>query len=168
MKITGRTGMGIALMLISGGVFGAALQWPLKTAIFPMTIAAFTFGLAAIEVFLGLFLKQTAKETSTMDFKMAGAEDADIDAATVRKRVLMISLWMALFFFLILLAGFPVAVPIFFVVFLRTYGKEGWKMTIILAAVAWVSFYGLFIRMLHIPFADGWIVQWLRAAGILG
>ena len=167
MKVTGRTWMSIALMLISVGVFVTALQWPFKASLFPLSIAGFVIVLAAIEVFLSLFLKQDAKEISTMDFKMAGAEDADIDEATVRKRVLTLTLWMLAFLILIMLVGFPVAVPIFFVVFLRIYGKEGWKMTIILTAAAWVAFYGLFIRLLHIPFGDGWIIPGLRALGIL-
>ncbi len=167
MKITGRTWMSIALMLISGGVFVTALQWPTKAAIFPQTIAVFVFVLASVEVFLSLFLKQTAKETSTMDFKLASAEDADIDEATVRKRVITLWLWIMVFLSLILLIGFPAAIPLFFVVFLRIYGKEGWKLTIILSASAWVFFYGLFIQLLHIPFADGWIIDGLRALGIL-
>ena len=167
MNISGRTWMSISLILISGGVFITALQWPMKAAIFPMTIAVFVFVLAAVEVFLGLYLKQNAKETSTMDFKISTAEDMDIDEATVRKRVMMLALWIAVFFGLILLVGFPMAVPVFFVVFLRVYGKEGWKMSIILAASAWVFFYGLFIQLLHIPFADGWVIDGLRALGIL-
>jgi hypothetical protein len=168
MKIGGRTWMSIALMLIAGGVFVTALQWPAKTAIFPITIAVFVFVLAAIEVFMSLYLKQNAKETSTMDFKIASAADMEIDEATARKRVVTLFIWIMALFVLILLVGFPVAVPIFFVVFLKVYGKEGWKMSIILAATAWVFFYGLFIRLLHIPFADGWVIDGLRALGILG
>ena len=167
MKISGRTGMSIALMLIAGAVFLTALQWPLKTAIFPLTIAGFTFVLAAVEVFLGL-LKKNAKETSTMDFQMSNAESLDIDEATVRKRVSVISLWIFGFFALILLVGFPVAIPLFFVIFLKLYAKEKWTLTLILAAVAWAFFYGLFIQLLHLPFEDGWIIQGLQALGVLG
>ncbi|MDP2268382.1 MAG: tripartite tricarboxylate transporter TctB family protein [Deltaproteobacteria bacterium] len=167
MNIAGRTWMSIALMLISGGVFINALQWPMKAAIFPMTIAVFTFVLAALETFLGLHLKKNARESSTMDFKVASAEDLNIDEATVRKRVVNIFIWIFVFFALILLVGFPVAVPLFFVVFLKLYAKEKWKLTIILAMVAWGFFYGLFVRLLHLPFEDGWIMDGLRALGIL-
>lgn len=167
MNIAGRTWMSIALMLISGGVFINALQWPTKAAIFPITIAVFTFVLAALEVFLGLHLGKNAKETSTMDFKLASAEDLDIDEATVQKRVRGIFFWIFVFFALILLCGFPVAIPLFFVVFLKLYAKEKWKLTIILAVVAWGFFYGLFIQLLHLPFEDGWIMDGLRALGIL-
>jgi hypothetical protein len=167
MNIAGRTWMSIALMVISGGVFINALQWPLKAAVFPMTIAVFTFVLASLETFLGLHLKQNAKETSTMDFKVASAEDLDIDEATVHKRVVGIFFWIFVFFALILLVGFPVALPLFFVVFLKLYAKEEWKLTIILAAVAWAFLYGLFIRLLHLPFDDGWIQMGLQALGIL-
>lgn len=167
MNISGRTWMSISLILISGGVFITALQWPMKAAIFPMTIAVFVFVLAAVEVFLSLYLKQNAKETSTMDFKISTAEDMDIDEATVRKRVMMLALWIAVFFGLILLVGFPFAVPLFFLAFLKMYGKEGWKLTVILAASAWLVFYILFIWLLNIPFEDGWIIRGLGALGIL-
>ena len=167
MKIQGRTWMSIGLMLISVGVFVTALGWPAKSAIFPISIAVVVFILAAIEVFLSLYLKRTAKETSTMDFKLANAEDLDIDEATARKRVVILWVWMMAFFALILLVGFPAAIPIFCIAFLRIYGKEGWKLTLILTAVAWGFFYILFIRIIHTPFADGWILDGLKALGIL-
>ena len=167
MKIDGRAWMSIALMLISGGAFINSLQWPAKAAIFPQSIAVFVFVLASVEVFLNLYLKKTGKETSTMDFKLVSAEDMDIDEATVRKRVIGLWVWIMAFFALILLVGFPWAIPIFCIAFLRIYGKEGWKMTIILTASAWVFFYVLFIEIIHTPFADGWIIDGLRALGVL-
>jgi len=159
--------MSVGLMLISGSMFVTAMQWPFRAAIFPMTIAVFVFVLASIEVFMDVYLKQTAKEESTMDFKLAGGEDANIDEATVTKRVINISVWILLFFALILLVGFPVATPLYFVMFLKIQGKESWKTTVILSAVAWIFFYGLFVWILHIPFAEGWVQDGLRLLGML-
>jgi len=167
MKITGRSWMALALMALSAGMFVNALQWPRSAALFPLTIAVFVFVLAALEVFLALFLKQETKETTTVDFKMVTAEEANIDDATVRKRIMLISLWVFFFFMLILLAGFPVAVPVFFVLFLRFYAKEGWPWTLVLTAVAWAFFYGLFVRLLNTPFDEGWIMVGLRALGLI-
>lgn len=167
MKIHGRTWMSLGLMLLSGVVFFTALQWPFRTAIFPIAIAIAVFVLGSLDVFLSLFLKHGEKEESTMDYKLTGAEDANIDEATARKRVINISLWTLFFFVLILLVGFPVAVPIFFVTFLKIYGKESWTMTIVLSAVAWLFFYGFFVRFLHLPFAEGWLQQGLRFLGVL-
>jgi len=166
MKITGRTWMCIVLIALSVGVILTARTWPLKAAIFPIFVAVFVLVLAAIEIFLALFLKQTAKETSTLDFKLADAETLEIDEKTARKRVTVFFAWTFFFFLLILLLGFPLAIPTFFIIFLRFYGKESWGMTILLAAVAWGSFYGLFIYLLHVPFSEGWIFTLLKLLGL--
>ena len=167
MKIRGGTWMSIGLMVISGYVFVTALKWPLRTAVFPMTIAVAVFLMAALDVFITVFIKHGEKEQSTMDFKLTGAEDLNIDKATATKRVFTIFLWILLFFALILLVGFPATIPIFFVAFLRIYGKESWKMTVVLSGAAWLFFYGFFVRFLHIPFAEGWVQQGLRYMGML-
>lgn len=159
MKIGGRTWMAMVLMAISAAVIVTAIQWPFKAALFPMTIAVFVLAVAGIEVFIGLFTKQTAKESSTLDFKLASAEDMNIDQATVRRRVIRVWLWMGLFLAMILLFGFIIAIPLFFIVFLRVHAKEGWKMIIILTVSAWVFFYVLFIKVLHTPFPEGWLQQ---------
>ncbi len=167
MKITGRTWMALALMAIAAGMFINALQWPRSAALFPLTISVFVFALALLEVYLGLFLKKDEKESTTIDFKMATAEEVDIDAATVAKRITLICLWICVFFGLILLVGFPVAVPLFFVLFLKLYAKETWVSTGGLTLAAWAFFYGLFMKLLNTPFDDGWIVIGLQWLGIL-
>ncbi len=167
MNITGRTWLALALIAISVGMFINALQWPKSAALFPLTISVFVFVLAALEVYLGLFLKKDAKESTTIDFKIVTAEEVDIDAATARKRITGISVWIFIFFLLIVLVGFPVAVPLYFILFLKLYAKEKWVSIIVLTAIAWAFFYGLFIWLLHTPFDDGWIMDGLRALGWL-
>ena len=163
MMHTGKALMGLCLMVISAGVIITALKWPFKTALFPVVIGIPVFFMAMAEFFLGLFGKgESGEKTSTIDFQLSES----VDEALAVRRTISIFLWIFGFFFLILFVGFPIAVPIFFVLFLKLKGREGWKISIGLAAVAWICFYGLFIWLLHIPFLEGWIIMWIRMLGI--
>jgi hypothetical protein len=58
---------------------------------------------------------------------------------------------------LILAVGFLLAVPLFVFLYLRLAGKEGWILTLSLTAVSWLFMEGVFNRLLHLPFSQGWI-----------
>jgi hypothetical protein len=68
-----------------------------------------------------------------------------------------IIIWTLGFLVLILLVGFPLAVPIFVFVYLRIAGREPWTLTIVLTAISWLFMEGLFNRFLHLPFPEGLI-----------
>ena len=63
------------------------------------------------------------------------------------------------FFAAIALLGFPVAVPLFLLLYLRLQGGEGWVLSLLLTAGVFAAFYGLFDRLLHLPFPQGWLLQ---------
>jgi hypothetical protein len=69
------------------------------------------------------------------------------------------------FLALIVLLGFPVAVAAFMLIYLKFAAKEGWIFSIVVTALVWGAFYGLFDAMLHLPFPEGWLLEWLGFAG---
>ena len=71
------------------------------------------------------------------------------------------------FFLLVLLVGFPIAVPLFVFLYTKIYGKEKWWLSAGVAAGAWAGFYILFVLISNMHFGDGWIQQGLRAIGII-
>ena len=79
----------------------------------------------------------------------------------------MIFVWIVAFFFLTILVGFHVAVPLFVFFYLKLEGKESWTLSLIVTAVTWGAFYGLFVWFLNVPFMDGWVQQGLKAVGII-
>ena len=79
-----------------------------------------------------------------------------------RRRTLVVFAWMASFIVLVLLAGFPIAVPIFVFLYLVMESREKLVLSIALAAAAWGAFYLLFQRLLHFPFEDGLIGSWFQ------
>jgi hypothetical protein len=95
--------------------------------------------------------------TSGVDVKLSD----DLDPKVRNRRTLLIAIWILLFYLLILLLGFPLAVPLFFFLFLRFAGKEGWVLSIGLALLAWGAFYALIVKLLVTPFPEGWIQRLL-------
>jgi hypothetical protein len=52
-------------------------------------------------------------------------------------------------------------VPLIVFLYLKVQSRESWLLSVTLAVFAWLFFYGLFDRLLHIPFPDGEIFNWL-------
>jgi hypothetical protein len=82
------------------------------------------------------------------------------DAHAVRETV-KISSWILGYFVAILLLGFSVAIAAMTLLYLKV-AKERWLISIVLTLSAWVSFYGLFVYFLHVPFPEGLLFAWLR------
>lgn len=131
----------------------ASWSWPFRAALFPRVISLPIVFLALIELALSAWGPEREREGHAMDFQFTDT----IEPALARKRTIAISLWTLGFLALIILVGFPLAVPIFVFVYLRIAGREPWMLTIGLTAVAWLLMEGLFDRLLHLPFPEGWI-----------
>lgn len=158
MRWSGKTLMSLSVMAIAGWMVVTSLHWPLRTAIFILAIGIPVFCLAILESCLSLFEKEDAcKEAEGADF----AFPEEPEPAVANRRTISIFLWILGFFFLIVLIGFPIAVPLFLFLFLKLHG-ETWGISLGLAAAGWVSFYGLFVRLLNLPFLEGWMQGWLR------
>jgi hypothetical protein len=76
-----------------------------------------------------------------------------------RRRTLLVFAWMGSFIALVLLVGFPIAVPLFVFSYLALESGEGWALSVGLAAAAWGFFHLVFERLLHFPFEAGLLLQ---------
>lgn len=164
MKYNVRTVMSFCFLLMGIGVVITAIQWPLRTAFFPVVIGSLFIVCNLVELILTRFSPKWSREQrSGYDFKF----DKGTDAAVAKKRVIEMSLWILVYYFCILFVGFSFAIPLFFLLFFRIKGKEAWKISLVLAAAAWASFYGLFILLLQSQYPEGWVQQLLSMVGIL-
>lgn len=150
--------LGIAVMLAAGAAVVIAMDWPLKARLFPMAIGIPVFCMAAAEVVWGLL--RPAERVGAMDFRLS--EHVQLGVAV--RRTLIAVAWMLGFLAGIALLGFPYAVPLLVLLYAKLQGREGWGISIALAAAVWGVFYGVFDRLLHLPFPDGWIQTWLGLA----
>jgi len=143
--------LGIAIMLAAGAAVVIAWRWPWKAALFPIAIGIPVFCMAAAEVVWGLF--RSGPRGDVPDFQLS----AHLPGATVIRRTLAAVAWMLAFFAAIALLGFPIAVPLLVFCYVKLAGREGWGLSLGLAAVVWAVFYAVFDRLLHLPFPAGWI-----------
>ncbi len=126
--------------------------WAIKSALYPRAIGVPLLLLALTEAALSLRGRpENGPERQPMDVELSG----DADTAVTARRTVAIFAWIAGFFLGIVALGFPVAVPLFTLAYLIGQARERWVPSVILSALAWLIFYQLFIRLLHIPFAQG-------------
>ncbi|HEX2228888.1 MAG TPA: tripartite tricarboxylate transporter TctB family protein [Candidatus Binatia bacterium] len=79
-----------------------------------------------------------------------------------QQRTVSIAAWILGFFAAIWLLGFPIAVPVSILLYLKAGAHESWPTSIALAFIGWLSFYGIFDHLLHVPFPKGAIFTWLE------
>jgi hypothetical protein len=163
MKLSGKHFMSFGVMVCTAYLVITALKWPFKTALFPVTIGIPVFLMAAAVFLMDLFGKEKNDRSEVLDFKLSESVNGELEL----KRTINIFLWIFGWFPVILLIGFPLSVPVYFIALFRFRGKESWKLTIILTILAWAFFYGIFIKLLNTPFMDGWIQMELRHLEIL-
>ena len=151
--MTKRASLGLALAIMALSAWGiySALDWPLKSKLFPLVIAIPLFCLATAEALWVILGKNAA--TSASDFKLS----EDQEPAVARRRTLLAAGWTVGFFVLILLLGFPIAVAVMVFSYLKVQGKEGWIFSTVFTLGVWIFFYGLFELLLHLHFPEGWL-----------
>ncbi len=161
MKLSGEALMSLCVMLVGAGVVITAMKWPLKAALFPIIIGIPLFFMTMAKLFLTLFGKEEDRgKKSAMDFQFAD----HIDQATALRRTLITFAWVIGFSLLILFFGFPIAIPMFLLLYLKLRAKERWATSIILTSLTWGFFLGLFVWLLNTRFQEGWVVRWVRAS----
>jgi hypothetical protein len=150
--------LALCIMAISGYAVIAAWFWPWKAALFPLVIGIPLFLLSALEAAWVLAGRTETPEArgAVQDFKLAD----HLPEREIVRRSAVAGAWIVGFFVGILLLGFSIAVPLFVFLYLKLEGKESWLLSLVFAAVAWGFFYGLFDRLLHLPFPQGWLLEW--------
>jgi hypothetical protein len=164
VRLKARYLMHLSLAVISVGVILTSLKWPFKTALFPILVSVFLL-IGAVLDFVLCLLEKKAKDgtgSGAADFKLSD----DIDPAVARRRTLLAFGWVVGFFLLILLLGFPIAIPVMFFFFLKCQAGERWSISLLLTGGALFFFLGLFVWLLNTPFESGWIFDGLKLLGL--
>ena len=159
IKFSGNNLMNLFMIALSCAVIITARDWPLRAALFPMTLGISGATLAVAELLLSLFgIEGGAKKQTAVDYSPSGNDDKVLE----RRRTLFIALWIILFSLLIFLLGLPLAVPLFVFSYLKFQGKESWGITILMTASCWLFFNGLFVQLLHTSFEEGYLLAVLN------
>ncbi len=128
-------------------------DWGFRAGLFPWSVgfAGLALSLIQLDFDISGFLKKGVKILHT---------EVSSEAALEARRTISIVGWILGFFFAIWLLGFSWTVALGTFIYLKAGAREKWPITIVLTAIAWVSFYGLFDYTLHVPFPDGLLFEW--------
>lgn len=153
----GRILLSLFFIVVGAYAVHSALRWSFKAALFPLSVSIPLIILAATQLLLELFGKAESASGPAMDLDLA----SDVPPDVARSRVINIFLWVAGFILLVLLFGFPIAVPLFMLAYLRLQSRESWYWSVGLTAGAWGFFYGVFQRLIQMQFEAGMVQSWL-------
>ena len=132
-----------------------AREWWFRARLFPWAI-----GFAG----LALALLQLRPEVAAVvrSGRTGGEKKTNGKSALTRQRTLSMAGWILGFFAAIWLLGFAVAVPLTILFYLKASARERWPISIALACLGWLSFYGIFDYLLHVPFPEGQLFTWIK------
>ena len=163
-RMNGRNIMSFCFLLIGLYVTFSALKWPPRTGLFPLIMGIIFTVLFAVELILSLFSKKwKEKKRAGFDFKFTEG----IDETQVRRRTIEAFISIFAYFVLILIIGFVYAIPVFFLLYFRFVGREGWKKSILITAIGWLAFYLIFVYGMKNSYPDSWLYQLSAALGIM-
>jgi hypothetical protein len=140
-----------------------AQDWRMQARLYPWAIGIPMLILAIVQVILdlkGVQAKQSSDATP-VDFQFTKG----IDPATAKKRTIIMFSWLAGFLLGIWLLGFPIAIALMMFTYLKFQGRESWVLSVALTVIAWLCFWGLFVKLLNLPFPEGLIITRLGLSG---
>jgi hypothetical protein len=157
VKNTGHIIFSLFLVVVAAYAIYCGTQWSFKTGFFPLAIAIPLMALALLHLALELFGRPEAHGEGAVEAEFSN----DVAPAEARRRAMITFVWISLFIMFVYLVGFPLAVPIFLVLYLRLQSKVSWSFSIGLTIVTWTAFYALFERLIRLQFAPGEVQTWL-------
>ncbi len=147
----------ILLWLGAVGLLALALwqsrNFGYRAGLFPWVIGIPTFVLCFLQLARDLRGAHKKKDAHPGD-----DAEVEIAPAVVRKRTLDVIGWTAGFFVAIWLLGFSIAVPLMILLYLKVAGKESWLMTAQVTFFSWLFYWGLFEKLLNVPFPEGLLI----------
>ncbi|MGH7775131.1 MAG: tripartite tricarboxylate transporter TctB family protein [Candidatus Binatia bacterium] len=157
MRFRSRSFLSLFLIAVAAYAVLSARHWSFKAALFPITIGIPLIVLAMAQLILELFGKAETDRGPAVELEFS----ADVALEVARRRVTTTFVWIVGFILLVLFFGFPVAVPLFILSYLRLQSRAGWWQSIGLTAAAWGFFYTIFQRLIHLQFEAGLVQSWL-------
>jgi hypothetical protein len=136
-----------------------AKDWRLQARLYPWAVGIPMLVLALVQLVLDLRGIEPTKRHDDAPVDVQFAERTD--PVVARRRTLNIFSWIVGYIVAIWLIGFSYSVPLVVFLYLKVQSRESWLLSIVLTAAAWLTFWGLFDRLLHLPFPQGEFFVWL-------
>ena len=167
MRIRPQTVFSFLVLLFFAVVIWAAKDWPVKAQLYPWVIGIPMLVLAAFHLVTDL--RSNAGKSASPDTPAEPPDSTpadiqfttEIDPAIARRRTVQIFSWIFGFLLACWLLGLSVTIPPFVFLYLKVKSGEGWPLSLVLTGAVWLLFWGLFDRLLRLPFPEGQLYLWL-------
>lgn len=139
------------LGLVVLGALLVSTAWPVRASIVILLLGSIGVALALAQVISDFKAAQAgAHRAQRPTYETQALEH------TGRWGSLEIWAWLWGLFFAVHLIGFQAALPIFVFLYAKLYGGS-WTLACILTAGTWAFLYGIFERILHVPWPQPWL-----------
>jgi hypothetical protein len=154
MHRAANVGFSLLVMAFFALIFFESRTYDERSRAFPMAIAAPMLLLSLYQVgrlSLALYRRVPEVTAASSNENLESSGQIDIDAATTRKRVINILLWMAGSFVLLWLIGFREGLPIFVFLYLWRESKDSLALSTTFGVATWLILHTFFGYFLHYP-----------------
>ena len=155
-RVNGAAIFDFAIMIIFGCALLVSRNFSFRAGLFPWAVGIPVFVLANAQFVADFRLRRW----SGAPVDHAGEIEPEIPRTVVRRRTAEIFSWLVGLFVGIWLLGFPIGGPLCTFIQLKFGYREKWPITLMLTGFTWILIYGLFDRILHVPFPAGWLFGW--------
>lgn len=152
----------LSLVVLFAWTLFQAQNFRSQARLFPLIIGIVGLALALLQ--LGLELRRRDMSTAASPAGEArdgggalplGEQQEPMSPELRRRRTAIILGWILGFTLTVWLLGFPLAVPVATLAYVRFGAGESWPVSAVFAGACGVLFYGLFVYVVHIPFDEG-------------
>ena len=148
----------IVVIVVLAAALWQSRNFGFRAGLFPWVIGTPTLLLAFGQLARDLYGK--TKKSSLMPGEIAEAQP-QFEPGVARRRTISIISWIIGFFIAIWLLGFSYAVPLTILLYLKFAG-ENWFITACVTFFSWLFYWGLFEKMLNVPFPEGLLITLLK------
>jgi hypothetical protein len=153
-------------------MLAASASWPFEAKIIPTivgTVAVIACGLSlANDIFSkqhgedGVGLDDKAKAVVSQKIHMdIASKTGHLPGGTILIRGFLFFGWMVAFLCSMAIIGLIPTVPVFVIAYMRLEGPEKWRHAIVMAVIMTMLIYGVFDRLLALPWPPTLLGEWL-------
>lgn len=155
----------VLLALFAVGVFAYAI---FEARTFPATTRPFPFIIAGVGLVLASLLTVQEVKRPKRGVAKQATESVDSDddssarGAYHKRRAIRVAEWIAGLYLGTWILGFTIALPLWFLLFLRLDGRFGWPKSLLITAFASYLFLFQLEQAFHLFWPEGLLGQWIR------
>lgn len=166
MKCKGNIVFSLFMISFFALIIILSLGYPEEARMVPLVVATPGIIMAIVQFFNevrgGRPVREPVEPNVPNPEKAAPAAESEapgLSLQEVKKREILMALWILIVLALILLFGFWVAIAVTLLLFTRLYGKEPWKISLGTMVTGWGIIYIIFSIVLKVPLFEGFLIR---------